>query len=90
MTLPIYFFLPSLAAVFCCWLDWQMVRQNGRILLRLEALEQKLAERELASEVGGNGKNRGRLNRDGLKAGTYVWRRLSSLRVLGTFLSPFR
>jgi hypothetical protein len=70
MTPPIYFSLPSLAAVFCCWLGWQMLRQNGRILLRLEALERHLAEWELAGDVGRNGKSRRRLNRDGLKAGT--------------------
>ena len=56
------------------WLGWQLLHQNGRILLQLEALEQPLAEWELASEPSGNGRShslaRSRLNRDGLKVGT--------------------
>src|SRR6266704_3004459 len=27
-----------------CWLSWQLLRQNGRMLLRFEALEQRLEE----------------------------------------------
>jgi hypothetical protein len=34
--------LPWLLIGFGCWLGYQLVRQNGRILLRLEALEQRL------------------------------------------------
>ncbi|HXB68192.1 MAG TPA: redoxin domain-containing protein [Candidatus Acidoferrales bacterium] len=33
--------LPWLLLGFGCWLSYQLVRQNGRILLRLEALESK-------------------------------------------------
>jgi peroxiredoxin len=66
--------IPWLVVGFGCWLGWQLLRQNGRILLRLEALEQHLTEWELASEPGGNGKShslaRSRLTRDGLRAGT--------------------
>jgi peroxiredoxin len=29
-----------------CWLGWQLLRQNGRLLLRLEALEERLNELE--------------------------------------------
>ncbi|HEY5913995.1 MAG TPA: peroxiredoxin family protein [Verrucomicrobiae bacterium] len=35
-------------AAGCCWLGWQLLRQNGRILLRLEALEQWLDDLELS------------------------------------------
>src|SRR5437868_3793663 len=30
-----------LPALFACWLAWQLARQNGRILVQLEALEQR-------------------------------------------------
>jgi peroxiredoxin len=30
-----------------CWLGWQLLRQNGRVLLRLDELEQRLNEFEL-------------------------------------------
>jgi len=57
-----------------CWLGWQLLRQNGRILLRLEAIEDRLSLWELERDPSGNGKSksrtRSRLNRDGLKAGT--------------------
>ena len=36
----------SLLAVVGCWLGWQLLRQNGRILLRLDELEQRLDELE--------------------------------------------
>src|SRR5436309_14111789 len=29
-----------------CWLGWQLLRQNGRLLLRLEELEKRLNELE--------------------------------------------
>jgi peroxiredoxin len=29
-----------------CWLGWQLLRQNGRLLLRLEAIEERLNEME--------------------------------------------
>jgi len=34
--------LPWMLIGFGCWFFYQLVRQNGRILLRLEALEQRL------------------------------------------------
>jgi peroxiredoxin len=34
----------------CCWLGWQLLRQNGRMLLRLDELEKRLDE----LEFGGN------------------------------------
>jgi hypothetical protein len=34
--------LPWLLIGFGCWLGYQLIRQNGRVLLRLEALEQRL------------------------------------------------
>src|SRR2546422_7287728 len=63
-----------LVITFGCWLGWQLLRQNGRILLRLEAIEDRLSLLELEGEPPGNGKtksqSRSRLNRVGLKAGT--------------------
>jgi peroxiredoxin len=35
--------LPWLLIAFGCWLGYQLIRQNGRILLRLEALEERLS-----------------------------------------------
>jgi hypothetical protein len=29
-----------------CWMGWQLLRQNGRILLRLDELEKRLNELE--------------------------------------------
>src|SRR5438094_7386069 len=36
--------LAWLAILAGCWPGWQLLRQNGRLLLRLEALEQRLDE----------------------------------------------
>jgi hypothetical protein len=36
--------LPWLIVSLGCWLGYQLVRQNGRILLRLETLEEQLAQ----------------------------------------------
>ena len=56
------------------WLAWQLLRQNGRMLLRLEALEKGFEDLDLEGEPCSNGKSRSiatsRINRDGLKAGT--------------------
>ena len=38
--------LASLAIIIVCWLGWQLLRQNGRILLRLDELEKRLNELE--------------------------------------------
>jgi peroxiredoxin len=35
--------LPWLFVGLCCWVGYQLIRQNGRILLQLEAMEQRLA-----------------------------------------------
>ena len=41
----IFGLLTSLAATAtCCWLVWQLLQQNGRTLLRVEALEKRLEE----------------------------------------------
>ncbi len=34
--------MPWLLIVFGCWLNFQLVRQNGRILLRMERLEEQV------------------------------------------------
>ena len=77
--------IACLALIAFAWLGWQLLRQNGRILLRLDDLEQRLNEIELGEpddELSGNGdderanrfKNRSlarsKIKRDGLKAGT--------------------
>src|SRR5262245_52745404 len=36
--------LPWLLVAVGCWLFYQLVRQNGRILLRLQALEERLGQ----------------------------------------------
>jgi methylamine dehydrogenase accessory protein MauD len=41
--------LPWLLVAFGCWLVYQFLRQNGRILLRLEALEEQVAQLGAAS-----------------------------------------
>jgi peroxiredoxin len=41
--------LPWLLAALACWLFYQLLRQNGRILLRLEALEEQVAKLEVGS-----------------------------------------
>src|SRR6058998_3237233 len=38
--------LAWLAILAGCWLGWQLLRQNGRILLRLDELEKRLNELE--------------------------------------------
>ena len=34
-----------------CWPGWQLLRQNGRILLRLDELERRLNELEFADDA---------------------------------------
>lgn len=41
--------ISSSGAIVCCsWLCWQLLRQNGRILVRLDELEQRLDELEFS------------------------------------------
>jgi peroxiredoxin len=35
-----------------CWLGWQLLRQNGRILLRLDELEARVQELEVGEQAG--------------------------------------
>src|SRR5205085_5884956 len=44
--------LASLAILAGGWLGWQLLRQNGRLLLRLEALEERLNELEFGESAG--------------------------------------
>ena len=81
--------IPGLALAWAvilasCWLGWQLMRQNGRILLRLDDLEQRLHELEFgeaeeladksaqdpASRFASRSLARSKINRSGLKAGT--------------------
>src|SRR5690242_20660418 len=43
------YLLPWLVVCFGCWLGFQLLRQNGRLLLRLEALEKQIAGLALAA-----------------------------------------
>jgi hypothetical protein len=48
-------FVPGLIAGWAtlmagCWLNWQLLRQNGRMLLRLEALEKRIEKFESGRE----------------------------------------
>jgi peroxiredoxin len=72
----------SLFAVFSAllpggfWLGWQLLRQNGRLLLRLEMLEERLNEFEFgededpANRFTNRSLAKSKIKRDGLKAGT--------------------
>jgi peroxiredoxin len=62
------------------WVGWQMLWQNGRMLLRLDELEKRIDELE-SEDFGSNGEDRNtrfgnrslarsKIKRDGLKAGT--------------------
>jgi len=78
--------LPCVALLLGGWLGWQLLRQNGRLLLRLEDAEQRLDALEFgdgdapqgqtpgngdhASRFGNRSLARSRIKRDGLKAGT--------------------
>ena len=44
ITILLSMVLPGLLVASGCWLVYQLLRQNGRILLRLEALEEQVAE----------------------------------------------
>jgi len=70
----------GLFTTFGGWLGWQLLRQNGRMLLRLDELEKRLDELQL-DQFGGNGEDRrarfgdrslarSKIKRDGLMAGT--------------------
>jgi peroxiredoxin len=76
----IAFVVFALFISFGGWFGWQLLRQNGRMLLRLDELEKRLSELEW-DEFGGNGEDRSarfgnrsvarsKIKRDGLKAGT--------------------
>ena len=69
--------LPWLLLAFGAWLFTQFLRQNGRILLRLEALQDQMDQLADALPQGGNPASNGhhplvdsKINRDGLPAGT--------------------
>src|SRR2546423_213511 len=78
--------LGCLAILAGCWLGWQLLRQNGRILLRLEELEKRFDEFEFgdtgqdpngetatddpANRFSNRSLARSKINRSGLKAGS--------------------
>src|SRR3954465_5116688 len=66
--------LPGLLIAVGTWLGYQLVRQNGRILLRLESIERQLGSRppaprrEAGGPAAGGGGPGGRRGRAGLRA----------------------
>jgi peroxiredoxin len=76
MNLIVGIALPWLLIVFGGWLFTQFLRQNGRLLLRLEAIEDyldRMADTQEDRNAAGNGHrplSESRLNRDGLPKGT--------------------
>jgi hypothetical protein len=79
--MPLYGIIIGLAAAWAAilvggWLGWQLLRQNGRLLLRLEALEERLNELEFGEEddpadrFSNRSLAKSKIKRDGLKAGT--------------------
>src|SRR5437762_13620141 len=77
--------LAWLAIVVGGWLGWQLIRQNGRILLRLDDIEERLHALEFgeaeeladksspqdpADRFANRSLARSKINRSGLKAGT--------------------
>ena len=75
----------AVSLVTGAWLVWQLLRQNGRTLLRIEALEERLNQiefreddhssvavnaNELEGRFGNRSLTRSKIKRDGLKAGT--------------------
>ena len=69
--------LPSWIAILVVgWLGWQLLRQNGRLLLRLEVLEERLNELEFgeqddsANRFSNRSLAKSKIKRHGLKAGT--------------------
>jgi len=66
MLVALAFALASFFVAFACWFGYQLVRQNGRILGRLEALEKAFEDLAL---VNGNSLAKSRLKRDGLARG---------------------
>src|SRR5215831_11036486 len=75
--------LSWLAILAVCWLGWQLMRQNGRVLLRVDELEKRFDMLEFGDndqpEANGDGREgrfsnrslaRSKIKRDGLKAGT--------------------
>src|SRR5262245_45115474 len=49
-SLIVGFVLAGFAVFACCLLGWQLLQQNGRILLRLDDLEKRLDELEFGGE----------------------------------------
>ena len=71
--------LVGLATLLGCWLGWQLLCQNGRILLRLDELEKRLDGLEFGEDddvddrvgrFGNRSLAHSKIKRDGLKAGT--------------------
>lgn len=73
--------LASVVVAFGCWFGFELLKQNGRILGRLESLERAFEHQALTagaagatwedgSQEGGNSLAKSRLKRDGLAAGT--------------------
>jgi peroxiredoxin len=75
--LTVGFGLAWLGVATGAWLGWQLLRQNGRILLRLDEVEKRLDELEFGEEdddpenrFSNHSLAKSKIKRDGLKAGT--------------------
>lgn len=58
---------------FVCWFGYELLKQNGRILRRLEALEEAFADRHVGTDFSrpkSSSLSKSRLKRDGLAPGT--------------------
>jgi len=92
MTIVFGTVLPWLLIAIGTWLAYQLVRQNGRILLRLEAIEKQIVPRTKAKEQEGGGLPLGTLAPDfELPDLTGERRKLSEFRqqnVLLVFFNP--
>src|SRR5262245_23412777 len=56
--------LPWLLLMFGAWVAWQLVRQNGRMLVRLEAIEKRLSPHDAGKPTEARGLSVGALAPD--------------------------
>jgi len=83
--------LPWLIVGFGCWVGYQLVRQNGRVLLRLEALETHLAHLVAPAAIEGLavGSEAPPFELPTLHGGRMSLQQFQGQRVLLVFFSPY-
>ncbi len=78
LAVGIAFILTWAALAFALWLAYHLLRQNGRTLLRIDALESELdilvsnLEKTGAPSLGDRSLSKSRINRNGLTPGTFA------------------